>query len=303
MGRLLYAITLNWNRKADTLECLDSFLAVRWPEGWEVRLLLVDNGSRDGTVEAVGVRFPQVEILRHEENLGFARGSNSGLRHALQHGADALFLFNNDTLFDPSMGVPLLAALENDVAALSPAIFYTEPPTAIWSLGGQRHPWTLEMRDNHGRGRPLPAQPASRDFLTCCAILFQREALLQVGLFDEQFFMYYEDSDWSLRATQAGWRLLVVPQARLWHKEAQSSGGAGSPNERYHMGSASVRFFRKHTRAARWMVVVPWRLGSALKSSLRLARQRRWPALAAYWRGLRDGWRGEVRPEGVNCAP
>ncbi|MBA3533117.1 MAG: glycosyltransferase family 2 protein [Ardenticatenales bacterium] len=301
--RLLYAITLNWNRKEDTLACLSSFLEVRWPAGWEVRVLLVDNGSTDDTVTIVQAHFPQVEVLAHENNLGFARGANSGLRHALKQGADALFLFNNDTLFDPEMGAPLLESFQGKVAAVSPAIFYTDPPTAIWSVGGGRHPWTLEMTGNHGRSQPLPTHPFQTEFLTGCALLFRREALQEIGLFDEQFFMYYEDSDWSLRARQAGWALLVAPGARMWHKEAQSSGGVGSASERYQKGRASLQFFRKHAQRGQWLAIIPFRLASALKSSLQLARRGQSKALRAYWRGLWHGLRDEVHVEGVNCAP
>ncbi len=300
----LYAITLNWNRKADTLACLDSFQAVRWPAGWAVQTLLVDNGSSDDTVAAVRARFPQVEVLQNERNLGFAGGANRGMRHALHRGADAIFLVNNDTFFDPALGEALLAAMDEGVAAVSPAIFYAEPPEAIWSLGGGRNPWTLESTGDHGRTlAPLPDAPFDREVLTGCAILFQRAALESVGLLDEQFFMYYEDMDWSLRATRAGWRLRVAPAARLWHKEAQSSGGLGSPAERYHMGLASVQYFRKNARGAQWLLIVPIRIGSALKLTVRLAQRRRFTSIVSYWRGLWHGLCASVRREGVNVAP
>jgi len=114
--------------------------------------------------------------------------------------------------------------------------------------------------------------------------------LEQIGLFDTGFQpAYYEDVDLCLRARHAGYRLLLVPQAKLWHKVASTSGGAGSPQERYLMARHSVRYFRKHVRGWRWLVVVPYRLGSALKTTWRLARQRRFDSIRAYWRGLRDG--------------
>lgn len=303
MGRL-YVITLNWNRKADTLACLTSLGAVRWPEGWRVQVLLVDNGSSDDTVAAVREQFPAVEVVQNERNLGFAGGANRGLRHALQQGADAIFLVNNDTFFDPALGEVLLGALEEGVGAVSPAIFYAEPPEAIWSLGGGRNRWTLEMTGNHGRDRAtLPNEPFEQEALTFCAILFPRAALESVGLLDEQFFMYYEDMDWSLRAQQAGWRLRVAPAARLWHKEAQSSGGQGSPAERYQMGRASVQYFRKHARGVQWLAIVPYRLGSALKLSWRLARRGRFAAILSYWRGMWHGLRAPLQREGLNSAP
>ncbi|MBA3531642.1 MAG: glycosyltransferase family 2 protein [Ardenticatenales bacterium] len=157
------------------------------------------------------------------------------------------------------------------------------------------------MTNNHGRAQPLPPAPVDKDLLTSCALLFSRAALLDIGLFDEQFFLYYEDNDWSLRACQRGWRLRLAPTAWLWHKESQSSGGLGSTGERYHMGKASVQFFRKHVRGTQWLTVFPYRLGSAFKTTLRLAQQGRLVAARAYWRGLWDGLRCQVRTEGSNC--
>lgn len=270
---------------------------------WEIRVLVVDNGSTDGTVEAVQTSFPQVEIVDNGENIGFARGFNEGLRYALQQGADAIFIFNNDTLFDANLGLPLLAALEADVAAVSPAIFYADAPTEIWSVGGGRHPWTLEMTGNHGRALPhLPNEPFDRAFLSGCALLFPRQALQEIGLFDEQFFMYYEDSDWAIRATRAGWRLRVAPKAHLLHKVSQSSGGSESPTERYYMGRSSLKFFRKHATGWQWAAIIPFRLGSALKTTVRLARHGKLSAMSSYWRGLWHGIRDDVVLEGVNCA-
>ena len=121
-------------------------------------------------------------------------------------------------------------------------------------------------------------------------MLLSRAMLEVVGLFDERFFMYYEDSDLCLRIQRAGFRLLLVPGARMWHKVATSSGGADSVAERYHMARSSVLFFRKYVGHWRWAIVAPYRLGSALKTSGRLLTRGRGVAARAYWRGLRDGW-------------
>jgi hypothetical protein len=128
-----------------------------------------------------------------------------------------------------------------------------------------------------------------RDYLVACALLLSRCLLTQVGLFDERFFMYYEDSDLSLRACQAGFRLLLAPQAHVWHKVAVSSGGSDSPNERYWMARSSILFFGKHVRGWRWLIVLPYRAGSAIKTLLRLTLRHRPEAARAYGRGLRDG--------------
>jgi GT2 family glycosyltransferase len=294
---LVYVVTLTWNQKEDTLSCLDSLVQMRYPH---IQLLLVDNGSVDGTVEAVRKRFPDVEIIVNPSNLGFAGGFNVGMRHALAQGADFVFIINNDTFVEPNILDELLAyAAPPDVGMLAPKIFYADDPNRIWSLGGKRHPLTLEMTakadgqmDDGQWDRVL-----EQDYLVGCALLVKRQLLEEVGLFDTGYRpIYYEDVDYSLRARQAGYRLLLVPTAHMWHKVSASGGGSGSPRERYLMALNSVRFFRKHVRGWRWLVVVPYRLGSAIKTTIRLLVQGRTDSVLSYWRGLRDGFAVSTAP-------
>jgi GT2 family glycosyltransferase len=285
---LVYAFTLNWNRRDDTLACLESLAGLDYPHK---RLLLVDNGSTDGTASAVAARFPEVAIVANERNLGFAAGANMGLRYALAEGAEYIFFINNDAVADPQMLNHLLAAAAPDVGMVAPKIFYAGEPRRIWSVGGLRHPWTGEQT---GDARNMMdgdrwQDVVERDFFVGCAVLFSRAFLETVGLYDERFFMYYEDADLSWRAREAGFRLLLSPQAHVWHKVAGSSGGSDSPNERYWMARSSVLYFHKHIHGWRWLVVVPYRSASALKTVLRLLLRRRSAAARAYLRGLRDG--------------
>lgn len=286
---LVYAITLNWNRREDTLACLASLRQLTYEP---LRLLLVDNGSTDGTPAAVAAQYPDVEQLCLPENLGFGAGMNRGIRRALEAGASFVFLVNNDTEVAADALEWLVAACEGDVGMVAPKIYYHAAPRTIWSLGGKRHPLTYEMFDQQrdvvdtGQFETVLA----RDYLVGCALLIRRSLLESVGLFDERFFMYYEDVDLSLRGRLAGWQLAVEPRARLWHKVAVSSGGSDSPNERYWMARSSVLFFARHVRGwRRWLVVLPYRTLSALRTSWRLLRRGRRHAFSAYWRGLRDG--------------
>ncbi len=284
---LVYVVTLAWNRRDDTLACLDSLAhSTR-----EFRAIVVDNGSTDGTPDVVCAAFPQVRVMVVGRNLGFAGGMNIGLRCALEAGAEHVLIVNNDTLIDPLLLDRLLAHAAPDVGALSPLIYYASQPDVIWAAGSARSRWTLEqvgdLRGRRDNGQWPPV--VERDFVPGCAMLFSSEALERVGLFDERFFFYYEDNDWCLRARRAGFRLLLVPQARLWHKVAASSGGSDSPGERYLMALGSVLFFRKHVHGLRWLIVGPYRLGSAVKTTFRLLFHNKFAAVGAYWRGLRDG--------------
>jgi GT2 family glycosyltransferase len=285
-------VVLTWNRLQDTLACLESLSHLTYPN---YRVMVVDNGSSDGTAESIAAQYPDVELIVNEHNLGFAGGFNVGLRQALKQGADFMLVLNNDTIVPTDLLDELMAqAAPSDVGMLAPKIFYFSEPQLIWSVGGDCHPLTCEMT-HKGDGqldRGQWSQVLERDFLVGCALLVKRVTLEKIGLFDTGFHpAYYEDMDLCMRARRAGFRLLLVPQAKLWHRVARSSGGTDSPQERYLMARHSVRYFRKYVRGWRWLIVVPYRLGSASKTTLRLARRRHWDSIAAYWRGLRDGLR------------
>ena len=288
---LVYVVTLNWNRREDTLTCLHSLQQLAYPA---YRLLVIDNGSSDGSVEAIRREFPAAEVLVNEHNLGFAAGANIGLRHALSQGADFVFLVNNDTTVDPRALHELVrAAHASDVGMAAPMIYFDSDPAVIWSVGGGWNPLLLEMTGGHGRGPDDGrwSEVVERPVLVGCGLLLRRELLEEVGLFDERFFMYYEDSDLCLRARSAGFRLILVPAAKMWHKVATSSGGSDSPSERYQMARSSVLFFRKQAHPWQWPFIVPYRTASAVKTVTRLLLHRRADAARAYLRGLRDGLR------------
>ena len=185
----------------------------------------------------------------------------------------------------------------------APKIYYANvSKPIIWSIGGKCHPITLEkIGDARGQvDRGQWDQVIERDYLTGCAVLISKKLLNTIGLFDESFFMYYEDSDLSLRARQSGFKLLLVPDAHVWHQVALSSGGSSTPNERYWMARSSILFFYKHVRGVRWLVVVPYRVGSAIKTLIWLLWRKRWKAACAYCKGLWDGLK-DVRRRLFRC--
>jgi GT2 family glycosyltransferase len=287
---LVYVVTLTWNQKDDTLECLESLSQITYPR---YQTLLVDNGSIDGTVDAVAEMFPHVEIIVNSENLGFQGGFNTGLRCALERGAEFVFMINNDTYVAPDILDALMVHTNCEtVGMLAPKIYYADEPQRIWSVGGDRHPWTYEMTNKGDRqlDRGQWNQVKQRDYLVGCALLLRRSLLVQVGLFDEDYHpIYYEDVDLCVRARAAGFTLLLVPTAKMWHKVSASAGGADSPRERYLMARNSIRFFRKYIQGWRWLAVIPYRTGSAVRTIVRLSTRGRFDAAASYLRGLVDG--------------
>ena len=247
--RRLSVIVLNWNGLDDTRAALASLAACRVPPGWQVALMMVDNGSTDGSVDTVRREFPAVEVVALPENRRFAGGNNEGIKRALAAGADAIMLINNDTEAAGGLFDHLLGALERDpeAGAVGPLICFAQPRDVIWYAGGRCIP-ALGVAAHRGLREVDRAQYTkveSTGYLTGCCLLASRAAWLKVGPLDQRYFIYAEDADWSLRARAAGYRLLLVPRARLWHKVSAAS-GAASPWKIYQRLRANLTLFARH---------------------------------------------------------
>jgi len=238
-------IVLNWNGLNDTLECLESLSRLDYPV-YEV--MVVDNGSSDGSVSVIRERFPFVTVIENGENLGYAGGNNVGLRYALARGTDYALLLNNDTEAAPDSLRLLVGAAEADpaVGIAGPTIYYYDQPQVIWSAGGaidwrRGQTWMvgLDERDVAQFGQ----EPREVDFVTGCALLVKRAVLERAGLLDERFFAYYEETEWCVRARRAGFKVVHVPRAHIWHKISPVA-RADSPVVHYYMTRNRLLFLR-----------------------------------------------------------
>jgi GT2 family glycosyltransferase len=285
------ALTLNWNKPEETIACLHSLSQQSYPH---LNLLVVDNGSNDDSVLRIQQAFPCIELVTNERNLGFAGGVNSGLRYALAQDFQFIFLINNDTVLDPACLSQLVeeAISSTDVGLVTAKIYYADEPERIWSVGGQFHPWTLEVVSKGDNELDVGQWETARDidFAPLCGVLIRRELLDRVGPLDDRYFFYYEDMDFCRRVHLAGYRLRMAPSAKIWHRVSISSGGRNSPVERYWMAQSSGRYFRSYAQGWRLLVILPYRLGSAIKTTFRLLSRKQVRAAAAYWRGLIPGW-------------
>lgn len=288
---LVYSVTLNWNRKKDTLDCLQSVLASSHPN---VRAVLVDNASTDGTVEAVHSSLPQVTTLVNPTNLGYAAGVNVGLRYAMEAGADYVLILDNDAVID-SQALKLMvdvAQARPSVGLLTPKILFHNTPDVIWCAGHNQRPVTLApIDDDLGKSASeIQGRPRPRDYAPCCGLLVRRSVLEQVGCLEESFFIYYEDLDFCIRTRESGHRLLNVPDARVWHK-VSASAGQGTPLQKYYLARSSVHFYLRHTPLWFLPLILLYRMGSGIRTVTRSLLDRK-PAVArAYLRGLGDGLR------------
>jgi len=270
-------VVLNWNGLTDTLACLESLRGLDYPTH---KLIVVDNGSTDGSPVTIRERFPDVTLIETGENLGFAGGNNVGLGHALLQEADYVLLLNNDTEVDPDFLSRLVEAAEADpqVGMAGPIIYYYDRPEIIWSAGG-RIDWQRGKTWMIGLNTPDTGQfgTASRevDFVTGCALLVKRAVMEQAGLLDERFFAYYEEVEWCVRARRAGFKVVHVPLAKVWHKISPEC-QADSPLVHYYMTRNRLLFLK--IVGAGWRAWLHTLFAEYLRTLLSWTMRPRWRA-------------------------
>lgn len=245
---LVAIVVLTWDQKDLTLECLASLATMHYPLD-RLQIIVADNGSSDGTVDAIKTAYPSVQVIENGANLGFAEGNNAGVRHALKGPADYIMLLNNDTAVDGHMLTYLVEAMEHDpaVGIVGPKMLYFDSPDVIWCAGSMVNWGTGESLRLQADVPDHQASELTRpvDFITACGILLRRQVIEQIGLLDPRFFIYYEETDWCARAVARGWKILYVPKARMWHRVSVSL-GATSPATDYYMNRNVLLFLAKN---------------------------------------------------------
>ncbi len=247
-------VILNWNRKDMLLDCITHIRGMTYP----VRdVIVVDNASTDGSVEAVRTAFTGVVLVVNDRNYGAQEGKNIGLRRALQTRADYVFMVDNDIVVDQGCLDRLLETAEsNESAGMVGAKMYDHSkPNVLLSAGG-----IIDFTQNVGRGRgdrEIDNGQYDRveevDYLWGGALLVKRKILETVGLFDPGFAGYwFEDTDLSVRVKKAGYRNLFNPFARVWHKP-HATVEQFSYRKKYLAARNAVRFMKKHAGPRQWM--------------------------------------------------
>jgi|SRR3989344_2298843 len=247
-------VILNYNGTRDTTECLESIGKLILEE---IKLLtiVVDNGSTDSLQAISNFKFQisnfQFKLIKNEKNLGFAGGNNVGIKYVLREGSDYILILNNDTVVDKNLIKELLETAESDskTGIVVPKIYFAkgheyhrnrykenELGKIIWYAGG-----IMDWKNIIGSHRGVDQvdtgqydQVMETEFATGCAMFVKKEIFEKVGLFDEKYFLYYEDADLSERVKNAGYKIIYAPAAIIWHKNAGSAGGSGSRLQDYY---------------------------------------------------------------------
>ena len=235
---LVFILVLNYNGHETLPACLRSIFRLEYPT---FRVVVIDNASTDGSFESAKEHHREAHFIKNSENVGFARGINVGIRFALDQRAEYVWLVNPDTIVSKDSLRILVELLEQNarVGMASPLIL-SPSRRKIW-FGGGRLAW-LRMRALHTppRSRSVPFETG---FLSGCALLIKSPVFRIVGLFDERFFLYYEDADLSLRAKRAGFPIVLHPRATILHSEESTK----NPEKIYWLVRSGLFFFRKQT--------------------------------------------------------
>lgn len=275
------------------MACLRSLENLIYPS---FEVVVVDNGSTDGSGMKLQKEFKEVRFIENKENLGFAGGNNVGIRYALEHSADYVLLLNNDTFVKADFLENLVRTAEADgrTGIAGPKIYAGLPgSTRLWYAGGGVD-WkgvkTVHrgfQEEDEGKWN----QTEDSDFVSGCAMLIKRSVLERIGLLDERYFLYYEDTDFCTRARKAGFRILYVPQATVYHKSWSSSGGQSSPLRTYYMTRNRLLLMDSYlNRSAKIRFMLYFLYDGLLRRALYIAVRGKSPArgLRALWSGIAD---------------
>lgn len=221
-------VVLSYYGREDTLACVESLIA----GSPHALVLVIDNGAFDGVLEAVADRWPEVHTLQTGTNLGFSGGMNRGIEWALAAGAATVTVLNNDTVVSPG-AIESLSQVARTGAVVSPEVRYADGSERVWFAGGVIDPQTdlarhlSEAEISHSEGSDAPRHRPTQTLAGCC-VTASAETWRAVGLFDERYFLNFEDSDWSVRASAKGHGLMVVTDVVIHHRVSASFTGAYS---------------------------------------------------------------------------
>ncbi len=251
-------IIVHYNTDEETRDCLRSLQKIK-AKNFSIHPIVVDNASKDNLVLPKDLK--NIDLIRSDSNLGFTGGNNLGFRYAVQnYNPDYFLLLNSDTLVEPNFLENLYQALlDNPRAGLaSPKIYFapgcqyhqdsykkTDQGHILWYAGAVidwRNLQTIHLGvDELDRGQF--DQETTIDYASGCCLLIRREALAVSGIFSDQYFLYYEDTDLSLRLKKHNWQLLYCPTSHIWHKNGSSSLGSGSDLQNFYLTRNRLLFF------------------------------------------------------------
>lgn len=251
---------LTFNDNKATLECLGSLENLN-KESFELSVVVVDNASEEPFVAIKRYKNFNMKVLRNSQNLGFSAGHNIGINYSLEQEANFIIILNNDTEVDKDLVSHLLKEFDENTGVAVPKIYFAKGyefhknryknadlGKVIWYAGGQID-WGNVIASHIGVDE-VDSQVfnlnTETELATGCCMMVKKDVFEKVGLLDEDYFLYYEDADFSVRVKKAGYKINFVPKALLWHKNAASTGGSGSELQDYYITRNRLIFGFRH---------------------------------------------------------
>lgn len=286
---MIVGVTVTYN----SAEFLAPFLAsYRAQAEVDCLMIIIDNASSDGTQAILdNIDDPDIVVIKNHDNIGVAAANNQGIREALARGAETVLLINNDTEFKPD----LFAALHHwvqqpGVSAASPAIPYYSEPTKIWYAGGRFLKWRgfISWHEHYKKSMSLvPKEPFVTTYAPTCCLAFRRELFDSIGMMDERYFVYWDDTDYCYRMLQARKTIILDPRHILLHKVSASTGGDEGDFSIRFLNRNHIYFVRKHHSAAVLVLVLCILLGKAMVRVLQGRASIH--QLKVQWKAVREG--------------
>jgi GT2 family glycosyltransferase len=285
-------IILSYNAKSDVLDCLKSVLRLKYPN---YEIIVVDNCSTDGSFEVIRRMYPNLKLIRSKLNIGRTGGYNLGLRYAT--GKYVLFL-DQDTTVDQNMVTELVNVIEADpsIGAVGPKIYYFNDPKRIWSVGTSVNLLTGKVSflgnrqiDEGQFNSVIEVQQHPT------AILVKRELVTKIGGHDEDIFMVYCDADFCLKIWELGYKIVLSPYAKLWHKVRKPSKlseylGMKSPLMAFLIGRNRLIFMKKHTTEPNFLLfLIIFLPAIIIFYSITCIIERKISLLSSFWKGTLCG--------------
>ncbi len=291
---LVVIIILNLNKSEDTLKCLDSVFKLDYHP---IEVVVVDNGSTDGSFEAISSASPKVRLIRIDNNLGVAGGRNIGISYANENfNYKYLFFLDNDTSVEKESLSELIKATRKDkqIGIVTPKGYRMSPPDVIASAGGIGINFYTGSIYDVGSGEIDNGQYNQSKFVSSCAgfaFLVRKEVVSQIGRFDDIYNPYgWEDVDFSLQAGKRGFKILYVPKALVYHKGGKVGRGGALPEfEQYKVRNFFI-LMKRHTNLLQWMCfvcLIPFRAVLLMIEGLYRGNSK---VLLAQFRGFLDGF-------------
>jgi GT2 family glycosyltransferase len=239
--------------------------------------------------------FRRLILIKNDKNEGFAEGNNIGIKYALNNlDPDYMLLLNNDTVVDKEFLVEMLKVSESDnkIGILGPKIYYYDDPNRIWFAKGKIS-WKLTRGLNIGYNQIDNGQYekiAEVEYVSGCAFLIKKEVINRIGLIDKRFFLYFEEIDWTLRASKLGYKNVFVPKGKIWHKVSKSGGGIKGKIGLYYITRNRWLLMKRWSKRSDFLFFIVYQTLGALLIPIFLSIYYKKPELfMAYYKGLYSG--------------